>query len=98
MGTKPKREAELNGCKPFGGAIVGHFGDKEHDALWQALHEAALDAMMVEPTGKEHLAGIVYAWLAEEPRTTVVCAIVERLHANGFRILPNAPREVRETR
>jgi DNA-directed RNA polymerase specialized sigma54-like protein len=71
---------------PFVAETIGHFGDPQHDALWQSLHEAAIESMEEEPTGKEHLAKIVFDWMNEEPRTTIVCAIVDKLNKNGFEI------------
>jgi hypothetical protein len=68
--------------------IVGHhFGCKEHDALWVALHAAAIEEM--DPQGDHQVTDIVYDWLREETRHRIVYAIVRELRKRGFHILPN---------
>jgi hypothetical protein len=68
--------------------IVGHhFGCKEHDALWVALHAAAIEE--IKPQGDYQVTDIVYEWLKEETRHGIVCAIMRELRRRGFHISPN---------
>jgi hypothetical protein len=83
-----KNTQDENGGSRSVDHIVGHhFGCKEHDALWVALHAAAIEEL--QPQGDYQVTDIVYEWLKEETRHGIVCATMRELRKRGFHILPN---------